>query len=85
KLSAKGRPSEVAWWIGRARKCTPPIKDVEQFRRTWKAWWRSLNPEWRRRDGEDSEMSREGGREWTELLVSGTNGMRTVLFCLKWW
>ncbi|KAJ7448729.1 hypothetical protein FB451DRAFT_1053687, partial [Mycena latifolia] len=79
KLSAKGRPPEVAWWIGRGRKQKPTVQDVKKFETQWNAWWRALNPDWRRRDDEGMEMRKEEGGDWTELLVSGTNGMMHLL------
>ncbi|KAJ7725578.1 hypothetical protein B0H16DRAFT_1736105 [Mycena metata] len=88
KLSTTNRPTEVQWWIQRARKGTPPIKDPAAFAGSWTRWWCGLNPTWRRGDGGIDAMLKEGGGEegeWDALDVRGVNGLLSVLMCLKWW
>ncbi|KAJ7734410.1 hypothetical protein B0H16DRAFT_1246416, partial [Mycena metata] len=87
-LSSKDRPTEVQWWIQRARKVTPPIKNAAAFAASWMRWWYALNPTWRRGDGGIDSMAREGGGEegeWDAVDVRGGNGLLSVLVCLKWW
>src|SRR5215471_655023 len=40
------RPAEVEWWIGRARKPKPVIKDVAKFEDSFWAWWKRLQLQW---------------------------------------
>ncbi|KAJ7155743.1 hypothetical protein C8R46DRAFT_1041099 [Mycena filopes] len=82
-LTTKGRPTEVGWWIQRARKGTPPIKDVGAFAQAWKGWWGALNPAWRR--VKTGGMAQEGDGGWEELGARGANGLLSVVMCLKWW
>ena len=60
-LLTRGRPSQVSWWIGRARpNKNPPIADVAAFVKEWWVWWSHINPEWRKRD--ESGCLEAGGR-----------------------
>ncbi|KAJ7180899.1 hypothetical protein C8R46DRAFT_885852, partial [Mycena filopes] len=71
-LSTQERPTEVGWWIQRARKGTPPIRDVGAFAKAWKGWWAVL-----RRQEDDGALKELGAR--------GVNGLLSVVMCLKWW
>ncbi|KAJ7174316.1 hypothetical protein C8R46DRAFT_1214526 [Mycena filopes] len=82
-LTTKGRPTEVGWWIQRARKGTPPIKDMGAFAQAWKGWWGAVNPAWQR--VKTGGMAQEGDGGWEELGARGANGLLSVVMCLKWW
>ncbi|KAJ7845161.1 hypothetical protein B0H14DRAFT_2358273, partial [Mycena olivaceomarginata] len=78
---AKLRPAQVGAWVQRARKGAPDIRDVETFGKTWMAWWRDINPPWRKAA---TPMPRTDG-DWASLDLPGPNGFLNVLVCLKWW
>ncbi|KAJ7059913.1 hypothetical protein C8F01DRAFT_1294125 [Mycena amicta] len=43
-FATKGRPEELAWWIGRGRNGMPDITDAKKFGQMTKAWWHTINP-----------------------------------------
>ncbi|PBK65020.1 hypothetical protein ARMSODRAFT_868894, partial [Armillaria solidipes] len=51
-LQVKGRPELLSFWVGRGRmkRAMPVLKmeDIPEFCDTWWAWWRSLQPGWRK-------------------------------------
>jgi hypothetical protein len=85
RLSPKGRPDVVRKWITRGRKvhCKPEIDDLDAFEAKYKAWWVSLQPDWRVVDGVVVNTSVEG--EWGCLRLSGANGLLNVLGALFIW
>ncbi|KAJ7801523.1 hypothetical protein B0H14DRAFT_2615197 [Mycena olivaceomarginata] len=70
-LTSKGRPKQVGAWITNARGkhgTTPAVPDLATYAVEWQGWWDSLQPEWRRKEGDGrwsvTEGYGEGGREW---------------------
>jgi hypothetical protein len=87
-LSSDKRPTEVEWWIGRARKLQPAIKNIPKFETSFWAWWKALQPRWREvRDvpGVLTHAHRQGDGDWSELDKPGQNGFLTVISLLSWW
>ncbi|KAF7321646.1 Jumonji superfamily protein [Mycena kentingensis (nom. inval.)] len=77
-LPAKQRPSQVAWWVSRARPDTlPPISDPAKFGSDVALWWSSLVPK------NSAEARKEGLRVLS--TVPGINGMYSVMSCMRWW
>jgi hypothetical protein len=87
-LSSDKRPTEVEWWIGRARKSQPAIKNIPKFEKSFWAWWKALQPRWRdvgNIPGVLTNAHRRGEGSWTELDKPGQNGFLTVISLLSWW
>jgi hypothetical protein len=87
-LSLDKCPTEVEWWIGRARKLQPAIKNIPKFETSFWAWWKALQPRWREvRDvpGVLTHAHRQGDGDWSELDKPGQNGFLTVISLLSWW
>lgn len=84
KLSAKGRPECIGAWIQRARAPTyrPAIADYKAFASGFEAWWRALQPEWRR--SADGALLRGKG-DFVAVRVTGVNGLLSVLAALFFW
>ncbi|KAJ7058592.1 hypothetical protein C8F01DRAFT_971359, partial [Mycena amicta] len=80
----KARPEALAWWIGRGRNGTPAIGSVTTFGMGVEAWWRAINPAWRRPENQ-GKLKRDGAGPWVELEWPGPNGFLGVLTCLRWW
>ncbi|KAJ7488209.1 hypothetical protein FB451DRAFT_1025494 [Mycena latifolia] len=76
------RLKQVSLWVKNTRIGTPALI-VETFSAEWRAWWRKINPEWRR--AEDGALKKEGDGPWDALRCPGQNGFLNVLVCLKWW
>ncbi|KAJ7315069.1 hypothetical protein DFH08DRAFT_716055 [Mycena albidolilacea] len=96
-LPARGRPDAVSWWVQRARKDSriPAGLDAdddskEDFYDRVVSWWNDVNPAWRKEglgcaaDFEKNMLNKEGGGSF-EGLVSGLNGLTSVIACLWWW
>ncbi|KAF7321648.1 hypothetical protein MKEN_00686000 [Mycena kentingensis (nom. inval.)] len=76
-LSTKLRPSQVAWWVGRARPDTiPPIPDAAEFGCQVEKWWASLFPT-------DAKQRVDGLK--AAAAVPGINGLYNVMVCMRWW
>jgi hypothetical protein len=87
-LGSRGRPSEVDWWIGRARKRMPTIKDPTALARSFWAWWKGLQPSWREASdvsGPLTSAHRVINGDWAVLDRPGQNGFLSVLAVLSWW
>ncbi|KAJ7059933.1 hypothetical protein C8F01DRAFT_989050, partial [Mycena amicta] len=84
-FATKGRPDALDWWIGRGRKGIPAVGNVKSFGQAIEAWWRAINPVWRRPKDPKEKMNRKGNGPWVELEWPGPNGFLGVLICLKWW
>ncbi|KAJ7732893.1 hypothetical protein B0H16DRAFT_1328501 [Mycena metata] len=92
-IPAEHRPTEVTQWIrgGRDRtKKVPKIGNLVKYVKVWQTWWNSLQPEWRRRDGEGNLMA--GGEvgygaadAWGVLDTGGPNGWLSVVASLYFW
>ncbi|KAJ7333345.1 hypothetical protein DFH08DRAFT_655439, partial [Mycena albidolilacea] len=91
-LSSKGCPKQVGAWITNARGkrgTTPAVPDPAMYAVEWQGWWDSLQPEWRRKEGDGrwsvTEGYGEGGREWGLLYHWGINGVLSVVASLYFW
>ncbi|KAJ7730567.1 hypothetical protein B0H16DRAFT_1277065, partial [Mycena metata] len=83
-LASKGRPTEVGWWIQRARRTPPKIKKADVFATLWIGWWIELNTKWPVAAGPDKMLTMEGQSGW-EGLTTGVNGLLSILTSLKCW
>jgi hypothetical protein len=85
KLGTKGRPPCVAAWIARARTSTyrPDLGPLAAFEKSFRTWWKSLQPEWRR-NGPSANLSRDMGN-LDDLRRPGKNGLLSVLAALFFW
>jgi hypothetical protein len=73
----------VKVWVKNARKGLPPVvADVMEVE--WWAWWKAINPKWRKWD-DNGRVLREGSGAWGALNCPGQNGFLNVIVCLKWW
>ena len=87
-FSSDKRPSEVEWWIARARKVQPTIKSLPKFEIGFWAWWKNLQPKWREVgdvEGMLTSTHRVRDGNWMELEKPGQNGFLTVVSLLCWW
>lgn len=95
QFSAKLRPSQVKYWISRARKYTivPDLEGVPRYAATLLSWWDSIQPAWRRGDGSRPQAiyvnrnpdKDEDVDDWAELKKGGPNGFFIILLAFSWW
>ncbi|KAK7012744.1 hypothetical protein R3P38DRAFT_3208578 [Favolaschia claudopus] len=83
KLPHKLRPQQVSTWITSGRRAAPPaVQNPADYAVIWQAWWDSLQPSWRSRDGDGRWSIVDGygmaGREWGPLYHWGANGVLSV-------
>lgn len=85
RLGTKSRPQTIAKWIQLARKpdYRPDIENLAAYEADFKAWWISLQPPWRCRDGVDWPL--KGSGDWDILRQSGQNGLLSVVAALFFW
>lgn len=83
------RPEAVAWWIKNARPIdrVPPSVDLSSFPSEVRAWWSTIQPEWRTPIVEDWPLPQQipPGECWAEASLGGSNGLFLILLCLYWW
>ena len=85
-LGTLHRPQVVKDWVKRARSATwrPIINDTTDLENSYRKWWASLQPAWRRfEDGAFASDLADG--DWTELRKPGINGLLSVLAALFYW
>ncbi|KAJ7164573.1 hypothetical protein C8R43DRAFT_855678, partial [Mycena crocata] len=80
-LPTTNRPAQIGNWVKHARG-NKPVITMPTFANEWGAWWKSINPPWRLRDG---ELVREGTGSWDCLRYPGQNGLLNIVVGLKWW
>lgn len=91
KLTKKSRPQPLEDWLGRQRRhdVVPPIGTPLEYGTSWCAWWRSIQPRWRREGPTGSGMAlvrRDVEDEaWLNVAKAGANGIVMVLVSLSWW
>ncbi|KAK6980529.1 hypothetical protein R3P38DRAFT_2579910 [Favolaschia claudopus] len=90
RLPHKLRPQQVSTWITRGRRERPPkVEKPEDYAAIWQAWWDSLQPSWREKDGDGrwsvTKGYAQGGREWGPLYHWGVNGVLTIVASLLCW
>jgi hypothetical protein len=87
----KNRPDQVAWWLKRGRKSNIvlTIEKPSKFATAWQEWWKAMQPDWRRNDLDDKDLSRTvlTDNAWSnsKLLRSGPVGFRLIIMALGWW
>ncbi|TDL13240.1 hypothetical protein BD410DRAFT_735583, partial [Rickenella mellea] len=88
-LSTMHRPSQVSYWVGRARTKAPPVDDVAKMETTWWAWWSNLQPAWRKLGDANEDgrvpLSPSVDGDWAVLWSPGINGFYNIIMCLYWW
>jgi hypothetical protein len=55
---------------------------MEKFAKEWVEWWKTLNPQWRMKDG---DLIKEATGSWEPLRKPGGNRFLGLLAGLKWW
>ncbi|PPR06998.1 hypothetical protein CVT24_011094 [Panaeolus cyanescens] len=91
QLATTSRPKEVQTWVKRHKhlKSKPMDVDLSEFPSTFNAWWRALQPDWRREHQDDATMPRTppstGDSDWTALAKGGNTGIYTLIMALSWW
>ena len=85
KLGTQHRPPIIREWIQRARASSynPDIKDVKRFATDFAAWWKSVQPDWRRADSNGNLIRQDG--DWGNIHHSGANGLLSVVAALFFW
>ncbi|KAJ7182625.1 hypothetical protein C8R43DRAFT_1116257 [Mycena crocata] len=94
-IKREGRPDEVSRWIsaGRALKrkgaYDAEITDLDRYATTWRAWWDSLQPSWRKRAAAGDSWHRPDEYDkswaWDELWFPGQNGCLSLVAGLYFW
>lgn len=87
RLPTSGRPSEVGTWISHARSATfRPEVVLPRFADEFALWWKGMQPEGRDTLEEGFiGLARGDSIDWTQLRISGPNGMVNVVGALAWW
>jgi hypothetical protein len=92
----EGRPREVSEWVragrglrSRSKKAYHAvIADVAEYAQRWGSWWKSLQPEWRKR-GSDNRWEildhYPDECEWGTLASQGQNGCLSLVASLYFW
>ncbi|KAE9387096.1 hypothetical protein BT96DRAFT_774921, partial [Gymnopus androsaceus JB14] len=86
RLPTAGRPKEVGTWVSHARSAMfRPEVDLPHFANEFARWWRAMQPEGRDAvEGEFIALTK-ATIDWTELKISGLNGIVNVVGALAWW
>ncbi|KAE9391197.1 hypothetical protein BT96DRAFT_803062, partial [Gymnopus androsaceus JB14] len=87
RIPMSGRPKEVGTWVSHARSATfRPVVDLPRFTDEFSGWWRAMQPEGREAvKGEFIGLTKTSRIDWTQLKISGPNGMVNVVGALAWW
>ena len=81
-MSTKFRPKEIQAWIKSKKKTDVPSIDPERYGTEFMAWWKGMQPEWRRNMDMDSgtlERDTPADEDWSGLKKGGTAN-ETVIF-----
>ena len=68
---------------GRKLKNVPMITNIDGYVESWKKWWSSLQPAWRKDNFSRNVPS--DGEKWLELCKGGNNGFVLIILTLAWW
>ncbi|TFK46466.1 hypothetical protein OE88DRAFT_1739359 [Heliocybe sulcata] len=89
-LPAAKRVEEIHRWnsVGKPwdKKLMPKIADLKKYKKGWREWWVSMQPDWRVQSGKwplDRELSHDD--DWAILGRAGPNGVFGTLMSLSWW
>jgi hypothetical protein len=91
RLTKDLRPQQLSDWMQRHRlwNKAPPVDKASKFGATWKAWRKTLQPEWRLPNNEAHQwpLVRDLplNKQWEKLVKGGKNGFALVLLSLTWW
>ncbi|KAK7016888.1 hypothetical protein R3P38DRAFT_3202187 [Favolaschia claudopus] len=97
-LRTMNRPSQVHAWIQAGRGARgvmsggagPTLSDTRAFGEAWWAWWRGMQPMWRKPNEASTGFARDaypggGEEEWKTLRFPGPNGALSLVASLFWW
>ncbi|KAG9221974.1 hypothetical protein PTI98_008939 [Pleurotus ostreatus] len=89
RLPTQGRPLQLKDWMQRHRPYTSNavlITDVVAFGSDVQKWWNTMQPAWRRGDGDTLQgyVPPENGN-WDELAKGGANGLLLLVLAMGWW
>ncbi|KAJ7466771.1 hypothetical protein B0H11DRAFT_1732945, partial [Mycena galericulata] len=89
-LPSAGRPRAIEEWIksgrGKKNKKRISIGEVEAYRKSWQAWWDSMQPDWRTKDADGRyPAGGDHGSDWASLDFPGQNGTLSVVAGLFFW
>ncbi|TFK54388.1 hypothetical protein OE88DRAFT_1733049 [Heliocybe sulcata] len=68
------------------KKLMPKIADLKKYKKSWREWWVSMQPDWHVQLGKwplDRELSHDD--DWAILRRAGPNGVFGTLMSLLWW
>ncbi|KAL0574851.1 hypothetical protein V5O48_007124 [Marasmius crinis-equi] len=85
-LTAFSRPPQIAEWIqhGRRPNFKPKISDVEQYGDKFRTWFQKCCPAWRT-PKQGTVMAREPGQDWSEMRITGQNGLASIIAATAFW
>ncbi|KDQ54198.1 hypothetical protein JAAARDRAFT_196935 [Jaapia argillacea MUCL 33604] len=77
-------------WNQRGKKIgasySPPITSVDAYAETWRAWWCSMQPDWRGGNvGFPMDQGVPSDETWDGIACGRKNGLYIVLMTLAWW
>ncbi|KZP29502.1 hypothetical protein FIBSPDRAFT_988802 [Athelia psychrophila] len=91
KLTKRSRPQPLEDWLSRPRRhnINPPIGTPLEYGTAWCAWWRSMQPRWRREGAMAGDMAlirrQVDDENWLNVAKAGANGIVLALVSLSWW
>lgn len=63
----------------------PFVSDATSYCDTWRAWWTSFQPAWRRNKGWPLPRETEETTNWFKLGTRGQSGLFLVVMSTAWW
>ncbi|KAL0569214.1 hypothetical protein V5O48_012751 [Marasmius crinis-equi] len=86
-LTASSRLPQIAEWIqhGRRPNFKPKIADLEVYGDKFAAWFKKCCPSWRTKAEGTIVMSRELGMDWSEMKLTGQNGITSIIAAMAFW
>lgn len=65
----------------------PPCVDLASFPSQVRAWWSTIQPQWRVPVLDDWPLPQQipAGESWQEARLGGSNGLMLIVLCLFWW
>ncbi|KAL0571417.1 hypothetical protein V5O48_010552 [Marasmius crinis-equi] len=85
-LMASSRPAQITEWIqhGRRPNFKPKISGVEQYGDKFRSWLQKCCPEWRA-PKQGSVLVREPGQDWSQMKITGQNGLASIIVATAFW
>ncbi|KAL0564949.1 SERTA domain-containing protein 3 [Marasmius crinis-equi] len=86
-LTASLRQPQIAEWIqhGRRPNFKPKIPDLEVYSDRFTAWFKKCCPSWRTKAEGTITMSRELDMDWSEMKLTGQNGITSIIAAMAFW